>query len=47
MNKHQLTYIQMHPEPVTQTEPSGLMIWVGAAVALIALYCVTVFLFSL
>ena len=47
MNKHQLTYIDMYPQPVTQHEPSGLMIWAGAAVALVALYCVTVFLFSL
>jgi hypothetical protein len=47
MNKHQLTYIDMYPEPVTQTEPSGFAIWAGAALALVALYLLTVFLFSL
>jgi hypothetical protein len=46
MNRHQLTYIDLHPEPV-EREPSGFAIWAGAAVALVALYCVTVFLFSL
>jgi len=47
MNKHQLTYINMHPEPVDTREPSPLMIWAGAAFALGALYLLTVFLFSL
>ena len=47
MNKHQLTYVQMYPEPVTSAEPSGFVIWAGAAFALGALYLTTVFLFSL
>lgn len=46
MNKHQLTYIDLYPAPV-EREPSGFAIWAGATVALVALYCVTVFLFSL
>ena len=46
MNRHQLTYIDLHPEPI-EREPSPLAIFCGAAVALVALYCVTVFLFSL
>jgi hypothetical protein len=46
MNKHQLTYIDLHPQPVDR-EPSTLAIWAGAALALIALYLLTVFLFTL
>lgn len=47
MNRHSLTYIEMHPEPVDTREPSPLMIWAGAAFALGALYLLTVVLFSL
>jgi hypothetical protein len=46
MNKHQLTYIDLYPAPVDR-EPSALAIWAGAALALIALYLLTVFLFTL
>jgi hypothetical protein len=46
MNRHQLTYIDLYPEPI-EREPSPLAIWLGAAVALVALWCATVFLFSL
>jgi hypothetical protein len=46
MSRHQLTYIDLHPEPI-ERKPSGVAIFCGAAVALVALYCVTVFLFSL
>jgi len=46
MNKHQLTYIDMYPAPVDR-EPSALAIWAGAALALIALYLITLFLFTL
>lgn len=46
MSKHQLTYIDLYPEPI-EREPSGFAIWAGAAFALVALYCVTVFFFSL
>jgi hypothetical protein len=46
MNRHQLTYIDMHPQPVTP-EPSGLAIWAGAAFALLTVYLLTVFAFSL
>ena len=47
MNRHSLKYLDLHPEPVDTREPSPLMIWVGAAFALGALYLLTVFLFSL
>jgi len=47
VNRHSLTYIDLHPEPVDTREPSPLMIWAAAAFALFALWCVTVFLFSL
>jgi hypothetical protein len=46
VNKHQLTYIDLHPQPV-EREPSTLAIVVGAAFALVALWCITFFLFSL
>lgn len=46
MNRHQLTYIDLYPAPI-EREPSALAIWAGAVVALVVLYCVTVFLFSL
>ena len=46
MNRHQLTYIDLYPEPIEQ-EPNGFSMFLGAVVALAALYCVTVFLFSL
>lgn len=47
MNRHSLTYIDLHPEPVKAEEPSTLAIVAGAAFALGALYLLTVFLFSL
>lgn len=47
MNRHQLTYVDLHPEPVTSAEPSGFAVWCGAAFVLGAVYLVTVFLFSL
>ena len=47
MNKHQLTYIDMYPEPVTSAEPPGFVIWAGAAFALGAVYLLTVLAFSL
>ena len=47
MNKHQLTYIDMYPEPVDTREPLPLALWLGAAVVVGAVYLVTVFLFSL
>jgi hypothetical protein len=46
MNRHQLTYIDLYPQPI-EREPSGFALFLGAVVALVALYCVTVFLFSL
>jgi hypothetical protein len=46
MNKHQLTYIDLYPAPVDR-EPSALAIWAGAALALIAVYLITLFLFTL
>lgn len=47
MNRHALHYLDMHPEPITSAEPSGFVIWAGAAFALGGLYLLTVFLFSL
>lgn len=47
MSKHQLTYVDLHPQPVEAKEPSTLAIWAGAALALAAVYAVTVFLFSM
>ena len=47
MNRHSLTYIEMYPEPVKTDEPHPLAILAGAALALLAFWCVTVFLFSL
>ena len=46
MSKHKLTYIDLYPAPVDR-DPSPLAIWAGAALALIALYLLTVFLFTL
>lgn len=47
MNRHQLTYIDLHPEPVKTDEPHPVLIWGGAALALLALWLITVFLFTL
>lgn len=47
MNRHQLTYIEMYPEPVNTDEPSPLALWLGAAFTMLTLCAVTVFLFSL
>jgi hypothetical protein len=46
MNKHQLTYIDLYPAPI-EREPSRLAVWAGAAFALLAVYLLTVFAFSL
>jgi hypothetical protein len=46
MSKHKLTYIDLYPAPVDR-EPSALAIWAGAALALIAVYLITLFLFTL
>ena len=46
MNRHSLTYIDLHPQPI-EREPHPLAIWAGAALALLALWLITVFLFSL
>ena len=42
MNPH-----RQHYEPQQASEPSTLALWLGAALALLAVWCVTVFLFSL
>lgn len=46
MNRHSLTYIDLHPQPL-EREPGPLAIVAGAALAMIALWVITVFLFSL
>lgn len=48
MNKHRLTYVDLHPEALGREKPPHpLALIAGAAVALIALYLVTVIAFSL
>lgn len=47
MNRHQLTYVEMYPQPITSAEPSGFAIWCSAACVLGALYLLTVLVFSL
>jgi hypothetical protein len=44
-NKHRLHYIDMRPQPLKR-EPSTLVIWLGAAVTVAALYLLTIVLFS-
>lgn len=46
MNRHSLTYIEMYPQPL-EREPSPFAIVAGAALALVALWVLTVCLFSL
>jgi hypothetical protein len=46
MKRHQLTYIDLHPQPVTR-EPSGFAIWLGAAALVLTLWAVTFVVFSL
>jgi hypothetical protein len=46
MNRHQLTYIDLHPAPV-EREPSTLAIWAGAAVFMLTLWALTFIVFSL
>lgn len=47
-SRHRLTYIDLHPEALGREKPPHpLALIAGAAVALIALYLVTAFLFSL
>ena len=45
-SRHSLHYIDLHPEPL-EREPSPLAIWAGAVLALIAVWLITVFLFTL
>ena len=45
-SRHTLRYVDIHPELV-EREPSTLAIIAGACLALTALWCVTVCLFSL
>jgi hypothetical protein len=48
MNRHRLTYVDLHPEALGREKPPHpLALIAGAAVALIALYLLTVFAFSL
>lgn len=46
MNRHALTYIDLHPEPVN-TEPSGFRIWAGAALCVLIVWALTFLAFSL
>ena len=46
MNRHSLHYLDLNPQHV-EREPGPLAVFAGAALALFALWCVTVFLFSL
>ena len=44
-SRHALRYVDLHPEPV-EREPSTFAILAGAALALVALWIVCVFVFS-
>lgn len=47
-SKHKLTYIQLNPEPLErEREPGPIRIFIGAVIAMAALYFSIVFLFSL
>ena len=46
MNRHQLTYIDLHPAPV-KPEPSGFAIWCGAAVFMLGVCALIALAFSL
>lgn len=46
MNRHQLTYVDLHPAPV-KPEPSNAAIVAGAAVFMLGLCLVLSFAFSL
>jgi len=46
MTRHQLTYVDLHPEPV-KPEPSSAAIVAGAAVFMLGLCFVVSFCFSL
>lgn len=47
MNRHALTYIELHPEPLNTGEPSGFAIWAGAAVCALTVWGVVFLAFSL
>ena len=47
MNRHALHYLDLHPAPVKTDEPHPLTIWAGAAVFMLALWALTVCVFSL
>lgn len=44
MNRHSLNYFELNP---AEREPGPLALFAGAVFALFALWCATVFLFSL
>lgn len=45
MNRHRQTYLELNPE--RQDNPPAWAVILGALCAMLALYCSTVFLFSL
>lgn len=47
MNRHALTYIEMHPEPVNTAEPSGFAIVLGAIACALIVWALTFLAFSL
>jgi|DEB3_MinimDraft_2_1074329.scaffolds.fasta_scaffold00541_4 hypothetical protein len=48
MNRHRLTYVDLHPEALGREKaPHPLALIAGAIVAALAFYLATVFLFSL
>ena len=46
MSRHTRHYLDLNPQPV-EREPGPLALFAGAVFALFALWCATVFLFSL
>lgn len=46
-SRHSLHYIDLHPEPVKTGEPPFAVLCIGAAAVAVALWVITVFLFTL
>jgi len=45
-SRHRLTYVDLHPTHVDR-DPPAWAIWAGAALALLAVWLITIFLFTL
>lgn len=47
MNRHSLTYIDLHPQPLTTDEPSGFTVALGAALVALTVWGTVYLAFSL